>query len=106
VSFCTRCQVDVTPIGDFQPDGRVVECCPKCTSAVTVTVKVEPATPRPIAATEPARKRVQEPQDGSDILGTIRSRLEVAKSELGRLEKVAAEVAMLERMLAVAKETT
>jgi hypothetical protein len=46
-----------------------------------------------------AVRRAFEPQDGSDIVATIKTRLGVARAELVRLEGVRSEVAMLERML-------
>jgi hypothetical protein len=107
VSFCPKCDAKVAnTIGDMMPDGRVVECCPTCMSAVVVEVTPEPAITMPIAATERPRKALAAASRVPDLLGAVHARLEAARSELVTLRLVEQEVAMLERMLAAAQETT
>lgn len=108
MSYCSKCDKEVRPIQDFQPNGRIIDCCPTCTSAVAPDepkqmAAVDVAVKMPIAAPEPARKRVDAAPATVDILGAAKARLEAVRAQLASHEALLSEAAMLERMISAAE---
>lgn len=108
---CPRCVIDVWPVQELQQSGRLLDLCPTCKGGLTVEPVSPPASRtrmQPIVVDSLTDVGAQSPvpvpfaTGPLDVIEIVRNRANAIRVEVEALLAKQAELARLDRMLAVA----
>lgn len=104
MNHCTKCDANVNPVHEMQLSGRVLPCCPNCSSVISS------AAPAPASSAATGLTLVSSsvgpnaspsaPGGNADIISLARTRLEAIEVRVAALTQLKQEASALRAMIA------